>query len=135
MNLRRWILDDSERLVSVKSWWPSIGRNAFSGRVEIAWPVMLVDRKGERYTCLPIWDRARLAAPFRARMENRRDEMSGHWCEAARSDGECNWTECPQTRDGEPMATGRTCPLPWWFEHEDYYPGMRPESPAGDGHD
>jgi hypothetical protein len=28
----------------------------------------------------------------------------------ADSDGDCDWEACPQTRDGEPKATGRTCP-------------------------
>ncbi len=27
-------------------------------------------------------------------------------------DGECHWEQCPQLRDGEPAATGRSCPLP-----------------------
>lgn len=31
-------------------------------------------------------------------------------CHAGR-DGECNWRECPQTRDGEPKKSGRHCPL------------------------
>lgn len=31
-------------------------------------------------------------------------------CHAAR-DGDCYWAECPQLRDGEPVATGRHCPL------------------------
>jgi hypothetical protein len=26
-------------------------------------------------------------------------------------DGDCSWSECPQTRDGEPRVTGRHCPL------------------------
>lgn len=29
----------------------------------------------------------------------------------AGSDGDCSWGSCPQERDGEPMATGRHCPL------------------------
>ncbi len=29
----------------------------------------------------------------------------------AGSDGDCDWPECPQERDGEPRATGRDCPL------------------------
>ena len=32
-------------------------------------------------------------------------------CHAHR-DGECHWEQCPQLRDGEPAATGRSCPLP-----------------------
>lgn len=34
-------------------------------------------------------------------------------CQASRGDGECVAKACPQTRDGEPMKSGRTCPLPW----------------------
>lgn len=29
----------------------------------------------------------------------------------AQQDGDCDWPECPQERDGEPQATGRHCPL------------------------
>lgn len=39
-----------------------------------------------------------------------------HWgqrqitrCQAD-SDGDCEWSGCPQLRDGEPRATGRHCP-------------------------
>lgn len=32
----------------------------------------------------------------------------------ADSDGDCEWSECPQLRDGEPKATGRHCPLDNW---------------------
>lgn len=31
-------------------------------------------------------------------------------CHAAR-DGECNWSGCPQARDGEPHRSGRHCPM------------------------
>lgn len=31
-------------------------------------------------------------------------------CHAGK-DGDCIWPECPQLKDGEPAATGRTCPL------------------------
>lgn len=31
-------------------------------------------------------------------------------CHSA-SDGECDWSECPQIRAGEPAKTGRHCPL------------------------
>lgn len=31
-------------------------------------------------------------------------------CHAGK-DGDCIWPECPQLRDGEPAATGQTCPL------------------------
>ncbi len=26
-------------------------------------------------------------------------------------DGDCSWKRCPQNRDGEPMKSGRHCPL------------------------
>lgn len=38
-------------------------------------------------------------------------------CHAGR-DGECNWTKCPQTRDGEPEKTRRHCPLDTHEERE-----------------
>lgn len=28
-------------------------------------------------------------------------------------DGDCEWEHCPQLRDNEPRASGRSCPLPW----------------------
>lgn len=31
-------------------------------------------------------------------------------CHANR-DGDCSWSGCPQLRDGEPMKSGRHCPL------------------------
>ena len=30
-------------------------------------------------------------------------------------DGDCNWSYCPQLRDGEPEKSGRYCPL-WDIE-------------------
>lgn len=35
----------------------------------------------------------------------------------AGQDGDCNWSGCPQNRDGEPTATGRSCPR-WVAETE-----------------
>jgi hypothetical protein len=35
------------------------------------------------------------------------------------SDGECDWPDCPQLRDGEPEKTGRSCPLYPWHHQED----------------
>ena len=32
------------------------------------------------------------------------------YCYADR-DGDCSWKDCPQLKDGEPMKTGRHCPL------------------------
>lgn len=32
----------------------------------------------------------------------------------ADSDGDCDWTGCPQTLDGEPKRSGRSCPR--WVE-------------------
>lgn len=40
-------------------------------------------------------------------------------CHAARSDGECSWSECPQLRDGEPGKTGRHCPLDTWSDEDE----------------
>ena len=40
------------------------------------------------------------------------------WC-AAGKDGECNWADCPQLRDGEPEKSGRFCPLPGWGDYEE----------------
>ena len=37
------------------------------------------------------------------------DEEPAH-CHAQK-DGDCEWINCPQLRDNEPMATGRHCPL------------------------
>lgn len=37
-------------------------------------------------------------------------------CHAGK-DGDCIWPECPQLKDGEPAASGRTCPL--WKEQTD----------------
>jgi hypothetical protein len=44
--------------------------------------------------------------------EPRRDyiEVRTSACHAG-SDGDCVWEQCPQLRDGEPIATGRHCPL------------------------
>ena len=39
-------------------------------------------------------------------------------CHAAR-DGECAWKDCPQTRDGEPAKSGRSCPLHWLEDDEE----------------
>lgn len=38
-------------------------------------------------------------------------------CHAAR-DGDCDWANCPQNRDGEPGKTGRSCPLIWLDEDD-----------------
>jgi hypothetical protein len=38
-------------------------------------------------------------------------------CRAAQ-DGDCDWSQCPQTRDGEPLKSGRHCPLDKG-EHDD----------------
>lgn len=29
----------------------------------------------------------------------------------AQMDGDCDWKDCPQLRDGEPEKSGRHCPL------------------------
>lgn len=38
-------------------------------------------------------------------------------CRAGK-DGECNWCNCPQERDGEPARSGRFCPLPGWGDDD-----------------
>lgn len=38
-------------------------------------------------------------------------------CHADR-DGDCHWDECPQLRDKEPSASGRSCPI-WIAQPED----------------
>lgn len=35
---------------------------------------------------------------------------AGEICRADR-DGYCDWEECPQLRNSEPLATGRHCPM------------------------
>ena len=40
----------------------------------------------------------------------------------ADDDGDCEWRDCPQLRDGEPAKTGRHCPFdcpPYTSEMED----------------
>lgn len=32
-------------------------------------------------------------------------------------DGDCSWEDCPQLRDGEPLTSGRDCPL-WQIPEE-----------------
>ena len=34
-------------------------------------------------------------------------------------DGDCNWDQCPQTIDGEPEKTGRSCPLFDWDQDDE----------------
>jgi hypothetical protein len=41
------------------------------------------------------------------------DEPKPQTCQSDR-DGDCDWKDCPQLRDGEPVATGRSCPLYDW---------------------
>jgi hypothetical protein len=45
-------------------------------------------------------------------------EAGNEWCQSAR-DGECNWPHCPQIRDNEPAATGRSCQLKWWGDEDE----------------
>lgn len=41
------------------------------------------------------------------------------YCHAQR-DGDCNHSECPQNRDGEPGKTGRHCPIDIHAEERGY---------------
>ncbi len=59
MRLRRWFLEDDERLVRIKGLMPMVDRYG------VAWPTMLIDRRGGgRQTVTPIWNWARLRAPW-----------------------------------------------------------------------
>jgi hypothetical protein len=40
-------------------------------------------------------------------------------CQAG-EDGDCVASDCPQLQDGEPNATGRSCPRPHWSDSEDW---------------
>jgi len=45
------LIEPNEKLIRVKSWWPSYDPHG------PAWPLMLVDRRdGRRWTIVPIWD-------------------------------------------------------------------------------
>lgn len=43
--------------------------------------------------------------------------QQGKGCHAGK-DGDCIWPECPQLRDNEPAASGRSCPL-WKNQTDD----------------
>lgn len=38
----------------------------------------------------------------------------------ANLEGDCFWDACPQLRDGEPLATGRHCPIDNWKEDSEW---------------
>lgn len=45
--------------------------------------------------------------------------VEGDRCKA-NQDGDCSWEHCPQLRDGEPVRSGRHCPIDTWaYEAED----------------
>lgn len=59
MRLRRWFLDDHDVLLKVISWRPYVGRHG------LEWPTMRIRRRGcEQMSVAPVWDWARLKAPF-----------------------------------------------------------------------
>jgi hypothetical protein len=63
MRLRKLFLEDDDRLIEVKSWWPSVDRSY--GKFAICWPVMLIDARGYcRQTVSPIWNGARFQRVF-----------------------------------------------------------------------
>ena len=63
------------------------------------------------------YDRARAAiAPEGKAGKEIKDHLPATRCHANR-DGDCNWNLCPQNRDGEPMKSGRSCPL--WAEPDE----------------
>lgn len=43
----------------------------------------------------------------------------GQYCHSQR-DGDCIWIHCPQNRDGEPVRSGRHCPLDIHEEERGY---------------
>lgn len=57
------LLAPNERVVRVKSWWPTWGQYG------LEWPCLLVDSLGVRRTCWPVWDWARLRSFFGFRDE------------------------------------------------------------------
>jgi hypothetical protein len=63
----QWLcLEDGDRIVRIKSLRPVICRNHWSGRRELLWPTLLVDRRGgRRETSQPVWDRVRFRQLFR----------------------------------------------------------------------
>ena len=56
------VLEDGERIIRIKSLWPTIGRNPW-GKIEVTWPCLLIERRrgGQRETIWPVWNRVRLA--------------------------------------------------------------------------
>lgn len=49
------------------------------------------------------------AGPF-PRLQATIPVISLTWC-ASDSDGDCAHSQCPQLRDGEPLKSGRSCPV------------------------
>jgi hypothetical protein len=65
MRLRRLFLEDDDKLIKIKSLWPSVNRSY--GRTAICWPKMLIDAGGygsSRQTVSPIWNAARFQRVF-----------------------------------------------------------------------
>ena len=59
------LLDPNEKIVRIKSWWPSREKHG------IEWPVMLIDNRwGRRMTVAPIWDRAMFRFVFGVKPSN-----------------------------------------------------------------
>lgn len=63
-------------------------------------------RPGETFAQFDERRRLRLAA-----FDAENPHLVGQHCHATRDDGDCDWADCPQNRDGEPGKTGRHCPL------------------------
>lgn len=54
--------------------------------------------------------RQRYRRLYKLELDDRAAKMlAGPHCQAG--DEDCLWDECPQTRDGEPTMSGRSCPL------------------------
>lgn len=56
------------------------------------------------------WESAAIDAGWITEPAPDADREAGGECHAS-SDGECHWARCPQIRDGEPVKSGRHCPL------------------------
>ena len=60
-----FVLEDGERIVRIKSLWPTVYRNPW-GKWDVCWPCLLIDRKwGQHETVSPVWDRTRLSQLWR----------------------------------------------------------------------
>ncbi len=57
--LQRFVLEPNERLIEVINWAP------WWGPCGIEWPVMRIDRAGQRQTIVPVWNWCRIKYLFK----------------------------------------------------------------------